>query len=90
MGKLIEILTQDEKARTAEQAEFEAQQQDVNLQSAVIQTQQAMHQATVQRTTALRAGGPNMWAEVLAADTKIAELQATLDRMSGYRSEFLA
>ena len=88
MGKLIEILTQDEKARTAEQAEFEAQQQDVNLQAFVIATRRNLSELKGKQTKILRDGGSSMWANYDNLAGQIAELEVTLARLDGYRAVF--
>lgn len=87
--KLIDVLSQDKKAFDAEKAQFEVQQQDVNLQSSVIQVQQKLHACQAARTTHLRAGGSKMWENVLACDEQIESLTATLARMTAYRAELL-
>lgn len=87
--KLIDVLSQDKKDFDAEKANFEVQQQDVNLQSNVIQVQQQLHQCAVARTKAIRTGGSQMWQNILACDQQITTLEDTLSRMSAYRGEFL-
>lgn len=86
--KLIDVLTQDEKSLTAEQATFEAQQQDVNLQAFVIGTSRNLSELKGKQNGILRAGGPTMWAKYDQLAGQIAELEETLVRLAGYRVEF--
>lgn len=86
--KLIDVLTQDEKALSAEQATFEAQQQDVNLQAFVIGTNRNLSELKGKQNAILRQGGPQMWANYDQLAGQISELEDTLDRLAGYRVEF--